>query len=397
MDEGLDGMKIYLFKHSELKIGLRTHSFTKADIIQIKLIPGKVWNPDERIWLIPYTKKHVGLMIQLFSSCSVKIEPLLLEEYEALRKLDNSPLVKVTLPQILDINENDTSLVIQWSLLEEDKLKHELKARGYSVKTIKAYVGQLDRYFRYIAATAVPFHSSALKAYSVFLLDHQKSPSYVNQAISAIKFYLLTVHRLRESDVSFVRPKKEHKLPNVLSQSEIMRLLSAVQNLKHKAILFLTYSAGLRVGEVVRLRLKDLDAERKTIRIFQGKGRKDRLTLLSDTALTIVHQYVEQDKPTTWLFPGQDRKGHLTERSVQKMFEQTVATVKINKDISLHALRHSFATHLLEGGTDLRYIQELLGHQSSRTTEKYTHVSIKDIRRIQSPLDQIVNKDLEDD
>ncbi|MEX2461484.1 MAG: tyrosine-type recombinase/integrase [Paenibacillaceae bacterium] len=434
-------MKIYLFKHSELNIGLQTITYTQKDIIQIKRIPGKAWNPNEKVWLIPYTLKHMELLIQTFSSCSVRIEPKLLEECEVLQKLvpnktastslklenmspalssnqkssqtnypiaiekhnntgtlqeNNSPLGKESLPLVEDQSESHFSFVIQWSQVEEDKLKHELKARGYSTKTIKAYVGHLDRYFRYIAAAELPFHRSALKAYSVFLLDNQKSPAYVNQAISAIKFYLSAVHQFRESDIAFIRPKKENKLPHVLSQSEIMRLLSALQNLKHKAILFLTYSAGLRVSEVVRLKLQDLDTERKTVCIRQGKGRKDRLTLLSDSALTIVRQYVEQDRPNNWLFPGQDRKGHLTERSVQKTFEHAVVVAKITKDVSIHALRHSFATHLLEGGTDLRYIQELLGHQSSRTTEKYTHVSVKDIRRIQSPLDQIINNTIDD-
>ncbi|XEC97295.1 tyrosine-type recombinase/integrase [Paenibacillus tarimensis] len=168
-----------------------------------------------------------------------------------------------------------------------------------------------------------------------------------------------------------------------------MQILKAIHNLKHKAILYLTYSSGLRVGEVVRLKLQDIDQGRKTLYIRQGKGRKDRLTLLSDTAFKVVQDYLKEEKPGVWLFPGQTEGRHLTERSVQKVFEQALVSSGVKKKVSVHSLRHSFATHLLEGGIDIRYIQELLGHQSSRTTERYTHVSIKDVRRIKSPLEQI--------
>jgi len=137
------------------------------------------------------------------------------------------------------------------------------------------------------------------------------------------------------------------------------------------------------------LRKQDLDHERKTLWVRQGKGRKDRLTLLSEAAYEVVRAYCDHEKPEEWLFPGQMDRRHLTERSAQKVFEHALASAGLTKKVSIHALRHSFATHLLEGGIDIRYIQELLGHQSSRTTERYTHVAVKDVRRIQSPLDQI--------
>nr|WP_253300456.1 tyrosine-type recombinase/integrase [Paenibacillus lautus] len=168
-----------------------------------------------------------------------------------------------------------------------------------------------------------------------------------------------------------------------------MLILKALHNLKHRAILYLTYSSGLRVGEVVRLKTQDIDFERKTLRVSQGKGRKDRLTLLSETAMDIVQPYLQQEKPEKWMFPGQHPERHITERTVQKVFEQARTASGIQKKVSIHALRHSFATHLLEGGINIRFIQELLGHQSVRTTERYTHVSVKDIRRIKSPLDQL--------
>ncbi|MFC4777280.1 tyrosine-type recombinase/integrase [Paenibacillus sp. GCM10023252] len=287
-----------------------------------------------------------------------------------------------------------------WDIVHKKRLREQLQLRGYSQKTIKVYTGQVVRFIGYTnkllptqshrshqSPQAQRLHNQ-LQTYSLHLLEQKRSHSYVNQAISAIKFYLEKVLLYRDS-TPYIRPKKENKLPDILSLSEVMRLLKALTNPKHRAILYLTYSSGLRVGEVVRLRPEDCDHERKTLRIRQGKGRKDRLTVLSEAAWEVVQVYVAKEKLDRWLFPGQYEGTHLTERSVQKVFEQALTASGIKKKVSIHSLRHSFATHLLEGGIDLRYIQELLGHQSSRTTERYTHVSVKDVRRIKSPLDQM--------
>ena len=151
----------------------------------------------------------------------------------------------------------------------------------------------------------------------------------------------------------------------------------------------MTYAAGLRVGEVVNLKVQDIDTIRGIVRIDQGKGKKDRISLLSSKAEMILKEYLEKYKPGDWLFEGDVPGRHLTERSVQRVFESSCKKAGITKDVSVHTLRHSFATHLLESGTDLRYIQELLGHSSSKTTEIYTHVSTRDLKRIQSPLDSL--------
>ena len=156
--------------------------------------------------------------------------------------------------------------------------------------------------------------------------------------------------------------------------------------------MLLTYSGGLRLGEVVRLKVGDIDSDRNLIHIRQAKGRKDRYTLLSKVALEALRAYYRKYQPQTWLFPGAKPGRHLHERSVQKVFDRAQEKAGIRKDVSTHTLRHSFATHLLESGTDLRYIQELLGHKSSKTTEIYTHVSEKNIGQIQSPLDALMNR-----
>jgi site-specific recombinase XerD len=184
------------------------------------------------------------------------------------------------------------------------------------------------------------------------------------------------------------RPHKDKKLPIVLNQEEVATILSSVENMKHKAILMLVYSAGLRVGEVVKLKPEDIDSKRMLIHVRDSKGRKDRYTILSDVALKTLKNYWEKYRPKGWLFEGEKEGRHITVRSVQKVFEKSCKAAKIKKDVGIHALRHSFATHLLETGTDLRYIQELLGHKSSKTTEVYTHVSKRAIDKIQNPIDE---------
>lgn len=229
------------------------------------------------------------------------------------------------------------------------------------------------------------------------LLDNQEnSHSYVNQAVSAIKFFYNDTLKRKDIVINISRPKKEKKLPQVLSRKEAVSLFNSADNLKHRAILFIVYSAGLRVGEVVRLKITDIDSDRMLIRIVQGKGRKDRYIILSEVALEALRIYVRKYRPDNWLFPGAKQNRFLTERTVQRILENAREKAGIRKKVTVHSLRHSFATHLLEGGVDLRYIQELLGHQSSKTTEIYTHVTEKSIRNIISPLDMIT-MDLEED
>jgi len=183
------------------------------------------------------------------------------------------------------------------------------------------------------------------------------------------------------------RPRKEKKLPIVLGREDVIRIFESVNNIKHKAILMLAYSAGLRVSEVVKLKVQDIDAKRNMIHIKGAKGRKDRYTILSKVALEELKRYWRKYKPDKWLFPGAKPDRHIATRTVEAILEAAVKEINLKKKVSVHTLRHSFATHLLESGTDLRYIQELLGHKSSKTTEIYTHVSTKDLGKIKSPLD----------
>lgn len=270
-----------------------------------------------------------------------------------------------------------------------DALHQELVLAGYSPKTEKAYMGHVRRFLESSPDLEAGPIAAGKKYIQKLLEQDQISHSYANQFISALQYFYDKVLHLTLPE--FPRPKKEQKLPQVLSQQEVLSILESVDNLKHKTILYMTYAAGLRVGEVVRLQLSDIDSKRMMIRVCQAKGRKDRYVMLSEKVLKILRNYFLLYRPKTWLFPGMSGEDtFLTERTVQHVFEHAKEKAGVLKQVGVHVLRHSFATHLLEAGTDLRYIQELLGHASSKTTEIYTHVSKRSISAIKSPLDRLM-------
>ena len=270
------------------------------------------------------------------------------------------------------------------------RARNELRLRGYSSRTAKTYLHHIGRYLEWLDKEPEPGDAPRIRSYLLELVrSHSISRAYHSVAISGIKFFYAHVVGHPEALERIPRPRKEKRLPTVLSAEEICRLLQAIDNPKHLALLMLVYSAGLRVGEAVRLRPADLDEDRRLIFIRGGKGRKDRYTILSDVALDAVRAYTEVYRPVDWLFPGARPDRHLTERSVQHFVESARLRAGILKPLTPHTLRHSFATHLLESGTDLRYIQELLGHVSAKTTQIYTHVSRRELGRIQSPLDRL--------
>jgi site-specific recombinase XerD len=216
--------------------------------------------------------------------------------------------------------------------------------------------------------------------------DREYAASSINLAISAIKFFY---KRVLKDDIikEQRRPRKDERLPMVLSKTEVLKILDMEKNPKHRLLLMLVYSSGLRVSEVVTLKLEHIDLSCKVIYVRLGKGRKDRCTLLSEKAADLMTEYCAFFGIQTWLFPGQPATKHLSIRSAQHIFEKALRNAGILKNISIHSLRHSFATHLLENGTDIRYIQALLGHSSLRTTERYTHIARRSILNIKSPFD----------
>ncbi|WP_273324289.1 site-specific tyrosine recombinase/integron integrase [Vallitalea guaymasensis] len=270
------------------------------------------------------------------------------------------------------------------------KYTQELTIQGYSSKTKKCYISHIKRFIDYIKKDIIEITETDVKMYLSYLMEKECSHSYVNQTISSIKFLNEHVLHKLKLTVYVERQKKERKLPNILSKKEVKSILASLQNNKHKTFLALIYSSGLRVGEVVKLKINDIDSQRMLIKIEQGKGNKDRYVMLSESILLQLRKYYKKYRPNKWLFEGADKDKHITERTVQRIFKNACEKGCVMKKVSVHSLRHSFATHLLESGTDIRYIQELLGHSSSKTTEIYTHVTNKNIMSIKSPLDDIM-------
>ncbi len=322
-------------------------------ISKIKTIKDYKWHPEDKSWSIPSSESTIMKILSFFDTEDIDYDPSLCLE----------------------------------------SLKRDLLSRRCSPRTIKSYLHYNEDFLRFTKKSPMCVSNSDVRDYLCYLVEKRNvSASTLNVAINALKCYYGNVLK-RGFIYEVERPKKDRRLPVVLNQGEISSILSVVSNLKHKLMLMLMYSAGLRVSEVVKLRPADIDFQRKLIHVKGGKGRKDRYTILSDVAVKILHEYLKEYGESKYLFPSQDREKHLTTRSVEKIFSDACKKAGVKKNATAHSLRHSFATHLLESGVDLRYIQELLGHKSSKTTEVYTHVSNKELSKIKNPLDNLQIKE----
>ena len=266
----------------------------------------------------------------------------------------------------------------------------KLKELRYSKNTLDTYKHMFEEFINYYPETEINDITDVMIVdFLQYLVNERNiSGSYQNQSINSIKFYYERVLGGQRKIYTFDRPRKEKILPEVLSEEELVKILNATENLKHKAILMTIYSAGLRISELTNLRIKDIDSGRMQIRVEQAKGKKDRYTLLGEKTLEILRKYVSEYKPKEWLFEGRNGEQYGS-RTIQEILKKSVDKVGLKKRITVHTLRHSFATHLLEAGTDIRYIQNLLGHQSGKTTEIYTHITTKGFDQIKSPLDKL--------
>lgn len=286
---------------------------------------------------------------------------------------------------------------IQLPVLDSEKqLKTEffkkwMLSKRYSNNTISTYLDGLYIFLRYHSHKKIEEidNNDLIDFNNHYILDQGLSASFQNQVINAVKLFFKSVES-RKLDVDLIhRPRRAKLLPNVLSKEEVKKLLDSLNNIKHKVMLSLIYSCGLRCGELLRLKPEHIDAQRKLIIIRQAKGKKDRIVPLSEKILGMLRVYWEVHKPKVYLFEGQQEGATYDERSLQQVLKNAVYKADIKKPVTLHWLRHSYATHLLENGTDLRYIQEILGHRSSKTTEIYTHVSTKGIQNVVSPFDYL--------
>ena len=265
-----------------------------------------------------------------------------------------------------------------------------LNSKRYSSNTIKVYSDSMSTFLRYFSMKDITAISNddLIDFNNNYILKNNFSSSFQNQVVNAVKLYFSAIQH-KKMDVELIhRPRREKVLPNVLSKEEVKAILDAPYNLKHRAMLAMIYSCGLRRGELLSLTKFDIDSKRMVVIIRMAKGKKDRIVPLSPKILSLLRDYYKSYNPKEFLFEGQGG-GKYSEKSLENVFKQSLLKANNKKPVTLHWLRHSYATHLLESGTDLRYIQDLLGHKSSKTTEIYTHVSTKNIQNIRSPFDDL--------
>jgi len=270
-----------------------------------------------------------------------------------------------------------------------DQMLADLQLRGATTRTQETYLREVGNLAKYFNRSPAELGEDELKEYMLYLMkERHLSDGTYRFYVTALKFLYRTTLK-REWVVEKIKcPKRKRKLPVVLDLSEVESLFSVTKNLKHKAMLMITYSSGLRVSETARLKMTDIDSKRMTVRIRQGKGGNDRYSILSQTALEQLRQYWKKYRPTEWLFDGQKKDDHITAQTIQTIFYAAKKRARITKPVSIHTLRHSFATHLIEAGTSLHHVQLLLGHRSPTTTTVYLHVSRLNLAQVISPLDR---------
>jgi len=345
----------------------------------LKKIEGGRWSKTHRAWLLNYSQTHVNEVCKLLNAGNTIIFKDELKEVETPKILKDLQPINT----LAGLNEETQKKVKEF--------EGWMYSKRYSSSTISTYTDALRIFLRFYAHKKVSEinNNDVIIFNNEYILKNKLSSSFQNQIVNAIKLFFRTIELKSMVIESVHRPKKEKLLPNVLSKEEIKLILNAQKNIKHKTMLSLIYSCGLRRSELLNLKLTDIDSKRGLVIIRQGKGKKDRITPLSEKVLVLLREYFIAYKPKEWLFEGQSGIGQYDERSLANVLKQAIEKCNINKPVTLHWLRHSYATHLLENGTDLRYIQELLGHNSSRTTEIYTHVSNKSLQKIVSPFDTL--------
>ncbi|MFN3760733.1 MAG: tyrosine-type recombinase/integrase [Algoriphagus aquaeductus] len=359
---------------------LKLHFLFHEELIKaVKQFPFYRWDTTQKHWTVPFSPKYEQEIRQKIADLGLE---LIFKEIN-----NSSPKVRPKL---------NTQAFTQTCPPEYTQKLQELR---YSPQTLKTYSALFTEFINFFPDRKVDeLNEKDIMDFSTHLVVTRKvSSSYQNQAINAIKFYYEKVKGGPKKFYPIDRPQREKILPEVCSEEEIVSILKCTTNLKHRAILTTIYSAGLRISELINLKITHIDSKRMQIRVEQSKGKKDRYTLLSSKTLKLLREYIQVYKPHYYLFEGQgSKKNHpipYAARSIQATLKESAHKAGITKRISVHTLRHSFATHLLEHGTDLRYIQSLLGHESSKTTEVYTHVTTKGFDQIKSPLDQL---DLDD-
>ncbi len=348
------------------------------DVIFLKSFQYARWNGGRFCWQIPNYKDNFEQIKNHFDGRIASIEMRKEEE------LPSPKIIKKAVP--IDFN-----CLTEVKKTELEQFKSWMEHKRYSESTVTSYTESLRRFFAFCKhKESENINSDDLVRYvHEYIIPHNFSYTYQNQTISAAKLFFREIKNSGLDVETFKRPIAQRKLPNVLSKEEVKLILNALKNTKHRTMLSLIYACGLRRSELLNLLPSHVDSNRKLLLIKQSKGNKDRIVPLSEKTIEMLRDYYKIEKPKKWLFEGEKPGEKYTEQSLQKVLKNTLLKAGIKKNVTLHWLRHSYATHLLELGTDLRYIQELLGHSSSKTTEIYTHVSTKNIQQIKSPFDDL--------
>jgi len=365
-------------------------------LMRIRSLNKVLWSQTLRAWYLPDSEGIVETLKALLGELaeidqSGLLRQNIIEKKEAAKPV-NDELVIDRQPKRNQHIETKLSGVL--SVEQEEKIKafkNWMNSRRYSENTIGTYTDALRTFLRFYANKPIQEinNEDVIVFNNEYIIKNKLSSSFQNQVVNAIKLFFRTIELKRMETELIHRPKRAHVLPNVLSKQEVKKILGAHNNIKHKTMLSLIYSCGLRRGELLNLKLGDIDSKRGLIIVRQAKGKKDRVVPLSEKILVMLRDYYLACKPKVWLFEGQDGTGKYDERSLASVLKHALEKAKIDKPVTLHWLRHSYATHLLENGTDLRYIQEILGHSRSTTTEIYTHVSTKGIQNVVSPFDSL--------
>ncbi|MBP9068392.1 MAG: site-specific integrase [Bacteroidia bacterium] len=338
------------------------------------------WSKTMRCWYLPFSKTIAQDLFGILKN-TVYLD------YADLKV--NSVVEKPKIRQTITLTHKDLHDLRPEVIGKLKEFKDWLRSKRYSESTIATYTDAIRTFFRYYSNKPLPeiTNTDVIVFNNDYILANKYSASFQNQVIGAIRlFYKIIEHKTINLE-ELHRPKRAKRIPNVLSKEEVKAILDASRNLKHKAMLSLIYSCGLRCGELLKLEPMHVDANRGLLIIKGAKGNKDRVSPLSQKTVVMLREYLMTCKPKRYLFEGIKPGEPYDDRSLQQVIRQCVERSGIKKPVTLHWLRHSYATHLLENGTDLRYIQEILGHKSSKTTEIYTHVSNKSLQQIRSPFD----------
>ena len=341
--------------------------FDNGLISLIRTISGVTWSKTLATWYLENTKENYDKVITTFKEVTTI----------------NSSKISKTIPFKRKLTNEQKTILNNFYLY--------LKGKRYSKSTIQTYTFFVADFVNF--HTKTPLEELTNRSVELFIekvfIEREYSVSTQRQFISALKIFIIFCPQTKINDLVLERPKKSRKLPNVLSQEEVLRIVQVTKNLKHRAIIVLLYSSGLRIGEITSLQLKNIDIERKQVKIESGKGRKDRFVVLASSFLPLLLNYLTTYTPKVYFIEGLE--GHrYSESSIRKFLGKSVILAKVLKRVTPHTLRHSYATHLLENGVGLRHIQELLGHAKPETTMIYTHVAKKDLLDITSPLDTIL-------